>query len=103
MLAVRDIEVHYRGIQALRQVSLSIAPGRIFALIGPNGAGKSSLLNALSGIVPARGEIIFDGLPLHRMSAHQRARAGIIQVPEGRQVIAPLSVAENLELGREAA
>jgi branched-chain amino acid transport system ATP-binding protein len=103
MLEIRDLDVHYRGIQALRGVGLKIAAGEIFALIGPNGAGKSSLLNALSGIVPAHGEILFEGVPLGPLAAHQRARAGIVQVPEGRRVIAPLSVAENLELGRHAA
>jgi branched-chain amino acid transport system ATP-binding protein len=103
MLEVRDLDVHYRGIQALRGVSLTVRKGEIFTVIGPNGAGKSSLMNAVSGIVPHGGEILFEGQPLARMPAHQRSRAGIIQVPEGRRVIAPLSVAENLELGRQAA
>jgi len=103
MLEVRNLDVHYRGIQALRRVDLQVKQGEIFALIGPNGAGKSSLVNALSGVVPASGEILFEGEPLGRRPAHLRARAGIIQVPEGRRVIAPLSVAENLQLGRQAA
>jgi branched-chain amino acid transport system ATP-binding protein len=103
MLDIRNLDVHYRGIQALRGVSLTVRKGEIFTVIGPNGAGKSSLMNALSGIVQAGGEILFEGEPLARMPAHKRARAGIIQVPEGRRVIAPLSVAENLELGRQAA
>ena len=103
MLEIRNLDVHYRGIQALRGVSLTVNPGEIFALIGPNGAGKSSLVNAISGIVPAKGEILFEGQPLGRQAAHLRSRAGIIQVPEGRRVIAPLSVADNLELGRQAA
>ena len=102
MLEIRNLDVHYRGIQALRGVNLHVKQGEIFALIGPNGAGKSSLVNALSGLVPAGGEIRFEGQPLGRMPAHLRSRAGIIQVPEGRRVIAPLSVAENLELGRQA-
>lgn len=103
MLEVRNLDVHYRGIQALRNVDLKVKKGEIFALIGPNGAGKSSLVNALSGVVLASGEILFEGEPLGRQAAHLRARAGIIQVPEGRRVIAPLSVAENLQLGRQAA
>ena len=103
MLEIRNLDVHYRGIQALRGVNLHVKQGEIFALIGPNGAGKSSLVNALSGLVPTGGEIRFEGQPLGRMPAHLRSRAGIIQVPEGRRVIAPLSVAENLELGRQAA
>jgi len=103
MLEIRGLGVHYRGIHALRDVSLKVQSGHIFALIGPNGAGKSSLVNALSGIVPSSGEILFEGRPLARIPAHLRARAGLIQVPEGRRVIAPLSVAENLQLGRQAA
>lgn len=103
MLQIRNLEVHYRGIQALRGVSIDVKQGEIFALIGPNGAGKSSLVNAISGIVPSHGEIRFDGEALGKTAAHLRSRAGIIQVPEGRRVIAPLSVAENLELGRQAA
>jgi branched-chain amino acid transport system ATP-binding protein len=103
MLDIRNLDVHYRGIQALRGVSVTVRKGEIFTVIGPNGAGKSSLMNALSGIVPASGEILFEGEPIARMPAHKRSRAGIIQVPEGRRVIAPLNVAENLELGRQAA
>ena len=103
MLQIRHLDVHYRGIQALRSVDLTVNQGEIFALIGPNGAGKSSLVNAISGIVPATGEILFEGQPVVRIPAHKRSRAGIIQVPEGRRVIAPLTVAENLELGRQAA
>ncbi|HSV79569.1 MAG TPA: ABC transporter ATP-binding protein [Ramlibacter sp.] len=102
-LNVTGLEVHYRGITALRGVSLSVRRGEIFALIGPNGAGKSSLVNAICGIVPSTGSIVFDGRPLKAVAAHQRARMGVIQVPEGRRVIAPLTVLENLELGREAA
>ncbi len=103
MLEIKNLGVHYRGIHALRGVSLHVKKGDIFALIGPNGAGKSSLVNALSGIVPSSGEILFEGEPLDGRAAHLRSRAGIIQVPEGRRVIAPLSVAENLQLGRQAA
>ncbi len=103
MLEIRNLGVHYRGIHALRGVSLHVKHGDIFTLIGPNGAGKSSLVNALSGIVPSSGEVLFEGEPLGRQPAHQRSRAGVIQVPEGRRVIATLSVAENLQLGRQAA
>lgn len=103
MLEIRNLDVHYRGIQALRNVNLTVKKGEIFALIGPNGAGKSSLVNALSGIVPSTGEIHFEGAPLASQAAHLRSRAGIIQVPEGRRMISPMTVAENLELGRQAA
>ncbi|CAN5602926.1 ABC transporter ATP-binding protein [soil metagenome] len=103
MLEIRNLGVHYRGIHALRGVSLHVKHGDIFTLIGPNGAGKSSLVNALSGIVPSSGDVLFEGEPLGRQAAHQRSRAGVIQVPEGRRVIATLSVGENLQLGRQAA
>lgn len=102
-LGVTDLKVHYSGISALRGVSLDVRQGEIFALIGPNGAGKSSLVNAISGLVAATGSIRVDGRPIDRVPAHRRARMGVIQVPEGRRVIAPLSVIENLELGCEAA
>ncbi len=101
-LEVKDLAVHYAGIVALRGVSLTIRRGEIFALIGPNGAGKSSLVNAISGVVRSSGSIRFDGRELNALAAYHRSRAGVIQVPEGRRVIAPMSVYENLELGREA-
>jgi len=104
MLGVKNLSVSYSGIHALRRVSLQVEEGQIFALIGPNGAGKSTLLNAVCGIVPAvSGDIYLDGQAIGGMAAYKRARAGLVQVPEGRWVIAPLTVAENLELGRQAA
>jgi branched-chain amino acid transport system ATP-binding protein len=101
-LSIEKLEVHYQGITALRGVSLQIRQGEIFALIGPNGAGKSSLVNAVTGIVPSTGHITFDNTDISNLPAYQRSRRGVIQVPEGRRVIAPLSVFENLLLGCEA-
>ena len=101
-MELRNLEVHYSGIFAVRGVSFTVRKGEIFALIGPNGAGKSSLVNAVSGIVRSTGRIQFEGRNLNAMAAHSRSRAGVIQVPEGRRVIAPMSVYENLELGSEA-
>jgi len=104
MLTIRNLSVAYNGIQALRNVSVTVEKGQIFTLIGPNGAGKSTLLNAVCGIVPAQGgEVLLEGVPIQNIAAHKRARAGLIQVPEGRWIIAPLTVADNLELGRQAA
>ena len=84
----------------LRDVSLDVAKGEMVALIGSNGAGKTTLLRAISGVQPiGSGMISFDGKPINQLSAHARVRAGIVQVPEGRQVFAPLPVADNLRLG----
>lgn len=103
MLVIENLSVSYKGIQALRGVDLSVTKGEIFALIGPNGAGKSTLLNAVSGIVPpSSGRITLEGETVNGRAAHLIARSGIIQVPEGRRIIAPLTVSENLELGRQA-
>ncbi|MCV0394889.1 MAG: ABC transporter ATP-binding protein [Rhizobiaceae bacterium] len=104
MLTIENLSVGYSGIRALRGVSLTVRQGEIFALIGPNGAGKSTLLNAVSGMVPAaEGSVRLEDETITGRPAHRIARSGLIQVPEGRRVIAPLNVRENLELGRQAA
>ena len=88
MLDVKDLKAGYRGIQALKGVSLSVAEGEMVAIIGANGAGKSTLLNCLSAIVPAgSGRILFDGQDITGWSAHQVARAGLLQVPEDQLVV----------------
>ena len=100
MLEVKNLQAGYRGIQALKGVSLSVAEGEMVAIIGANGAGKSTLLNSLSAIVPASGgQILFDGQDITGWPAHRVARAGLLQVPEGRQVLAEMTVLENLQLG----
>ena len=100
MLSVTDIKVAYGPIVAVNNVSFHVGEGSIVSLIGPNGAGKSTILNALSGLAPIRsGSIVFNGKNITRMSAHRRVAEGIAQVPEGRQVLAGMSVRENLELG----
>lgn len=100
MLSVQNVTSSYGRIAVLRDVSLDIAKGEMVALIGSNGAGKTTLLRAISGVQPiGAGAIHFDGKPIDALSAHARVRAGIAQVPEGRQVFAPLPVADNLRLG----
>jgi len=100
MLQANGIKVAYGPIEAVKDVSFRIGEGSIVSLIGPNGAGKSTILNALSGLVPVRsGSIVFDGQDITRMAAHRRVVRGIVQVPEGRQVLSTMSVRENLELG----
>ena len=100
MLEVNGISVNYRAISALRNVSLTVAEQEIVALVGANGAGKSSLLNAISGVVPlSAGTIAFEGQTISGQSPTSIVRRGVVQVPEGRQVFANLTVLENLELG----
>jgi branched-chain amino acid transport system ATP-binding protein len=100
MLRIKNLHAFYGPIRALHNVSLHVRAGEIVSLIGANGAGKTTVLNTISGLIPrAKGEIIFEdksivGLPPERIVA-----AGIGQVPEGRQVFAPMTVRENLELG----
>ena len=104
MLTVSSLFATYSGIAALSNVSISIEQGEMIALIGSNGAGKSTLLNCLSGIVsPTAGSINFNGVEIERWSAHRVARRGLLQVPEGRQIISDQSVIENLQLGMLAA
>ena len=100
MLAVENLSVNYGAIRALHQVSCRVEQGEIVALIGANGAGKTTILNTISGIVPAAsGSISFEGQEITRMAAHLIVRKGICQVPEGRRVFARMSVQENLEMG----
>lgn len=99
LLEVRDLSVSYGGIQALQGVSIHVNEGEIVSIIGANGAGKSSLLNAISGIVKKKsGEVFYQGKRLTDRAYKVVAR-GIVQVPEGRQVFANLTVEENLNIG----
>jgi branched-chain amino acid transport system ATP-binding protein len=100
MLAVRDLNVRYGGIVALRGVSIDVHKGETVLLVGANGAGKSSLINAVIGLVPCCGGTIhFDGRGLDGMSCDRRARAGIGYSPEGRRVFPSMSVADNVLSG----
>lgn len=99
MLDVRDLHVTHGRIAAVRGVDLHIGDREIVALVGANGAGKSSILGALAGVLSARGEVTFDGKPMHRMAPHKRVAAGFALVPEGRGILATMSVHENLLMG----
>jgi branched-chain amino acid transport system ATP-binding protein len=102
-LHLRDLEVAYGGVPAVRGLSLSVAPGEIVGLIGPNGAGKSTTLHAIMGLLPVRGgEIRFRDRSLRRRPPEAIARSGIALVPEGRRLFAELTVEENLRLGLAA-
>lgn len=100
MLVLENVRSGYGRIEVLHGISLEVLPGEIVTLVGANGAGKTTLLRAISGVQPvAGGSITFEGRPLDRMPAHARVGLGIAQVPEGRQLFAPLSVEDNLRLG----
>jgi branched-chain amino acid transport system ATP-binding protein len=100
MLDIDDLTVAYGPIEAVRKVSFRIETGSIVTMIGPNGAGKTTILNSISGVIPIRsGRIRFEGRDITRTRAHERVSLGVIQVPEGRQVLAGMTVRENLELG----
>lgn len=100
MLSVRGVKSRYGRIEVLHGVSLEVKQGEVVAVIGANGAGKTTLMRAISGIQPiSAGTISFDGVSLDNMRADRRVRAGIAQVPEGRHIFGPLSVAENLKIG----
>lgn len=100
MLSVKNLRSGYGRIEALHGVSLDVEAGEIVTLVGANGAGKSTLLRAISGVQPIlSGFIYFDGRPIEHTPPHERVALGIAQVPEGRQLFAPLSVEDNLKLG----
>jgi branched-chain amino acid transport system ATP-binding protein len=100
LLVVEGLETFYGGIAALRGISFQVAPGSVVALVGANGAGKSTTLNTISGLLaPRAGSIRFEGREIGGWRADRVASLGLVQVPEGRQVLAPLSVEENLLLG----
>ena len=100
MLELRDVSSSYGAIEALRGIDLSVGQGEVVTLIGANGAGKSTTLRNITGLVPVTsGDVLFEGVRLNGIPTHQIVGMGISMVPEGRQIFANLSVAENLDLG----
>jgi branched-chain amino acid transport system ATP-binding protein len=100
MLTVDELTGGYGRIEVLHGVSFDVRAGAIVCLVGSNGAGKTTLLRTISGVVPmTHGSIRFEGEPIERLPPHVRVALGIVQVPEGRQLFAPLSVEDNLDLG----
>ena len=100
MLEVKDLEVYYGAIHAVKGISLRVEDGQIVTLIGSNGAGKSTTLHTISGLIkPRSGNILFDGTDITGTPAHKIVASGLVQVPEGRHVFANMSVMENLEMG----
>ena len=100
MLEIRDLELRYGGVPAVRGLSLRLERGEVVGLVGPNGAGKTSTLLAIMGVVqPHRGEILHAGRPLAGLGTDAIVRSGVALVPEGRQIFPELTVEENLRLG----
>jgi len=100
VLSIENVTSAYGRIEVLHGVTLHVAAGEIVTLIGANGAGKTTLLRAISGVQPITGgAIVFEGERIENRRAHERVAIGISQVPEGRQLFAPLSVKDNLRLG----
>ncbi|MBS5523154.1 MAG: ABC transporter ATP-binding protein [Clostridiales bacterium] len=100
MLEIKDLEVYYGVIQAIKGVSFEVNEGEVIALIGANGAGKTTILHTITGLIaPKAGKVTFEGQDITRMPGHKIVTKGIAHVPEGRRVFADLSVLENLKLG----
>jgi urea transport system ATP-binding protein len=100
MLAVEDVHLYYGASHALRGVSLKAEKGRVTCVLGRNGVGKTSLLRAILGLEPVRaGSVLWEGAALEGKAPHERARAGIGNVPQGRDIFPRLSVEENLRTG----
>ena len=103
LMEMRGLNTYYGESHILRDVDLTLKAGEMVCLIGRNGVGKTTLLKSLIGLLrPRRGEIVFNGISLDRQAPHQRARAGLGYVPQGREIIPQLTVEENLKLGLEA-
>jgi branched-chain amino acid transport system ATP-binding protein len=100
LLELKDLDVHYGAIHALRGINVTVEEKEIVTLIGSNGAGKSTTLRAISGLVkPSGGSITFDGRSIRGLAPHETVRLGIAHAPEGRGIFANLTVRENLDVG----
>ncbi len=100
MLELRDVEVSYGNIRALKGISLTVGKGELVTLIGANGAGKSTTLRTISGLLrPKAGSLLYEDQQLERLLPHQIVALGISHCPEGRHLFGKLTVAENLRLG----
>lgn len=100
MLEIKDLNVHYGAIHALKGISLTVQDGELVSLIGANGAGKTTTLHTISGLLTATsGEVLLDGQNLQKAPPHTIIRMGLAHVPEGRHVFASMTVEENLRMG----
>ena len=100
MLEVKDLEVYYGVIQAIKGVSFEVNEGEVIALIGANGAGKTTILHTITGLIsPKRGSVVFEGTDITKVPAHKIVSMGMAHVPEGRRIFSQLTVYENLKMG----
>ena len=100
MLEVKDLQVYYGMIQAIKGISFEVNQGEVIALIGANGAGKTTILHTVTGLIaPKAGQIFFEGQDITKIPAHKIVSMGMAHVPEGRRVFAQLSVYDNLKMG----
>ena len=100
MLEIKDLEVHYGVIQAIKGISFTVEKGEVVALIGANGAGKTTTLHTISGLItPTKGTITFEGKDITKTPGHKIVSMGMAHVPEGRRVFQELTVLQNLKLG----
>lgn len=100
MLEIKDIEVYYGMIQAIKGISFEVHKGEVIALIGANGAGKTTILHTITGLLsPKKGSVLFEGFDITKVQAHKIVSHGMAHVPEGRRVFAELTVYENLKMG----
>jgi branched-chain amino acid transport system ATP-binding protein len=100
MLEIQDLHAGYGKVTAVRGISLSVRPGSVTLVLGANGAGKTTTLRTVAGLHPATsGEVLLDGQKITGLATHKVVRKGVVLVPEGRRVFAPLTVQENLRLG----
>ncbi len=99
LLEVRNLTVSYGKVEAIHDVSLRVEPGTIVSVIGPNGAGKTTLLGAIMGTLPSKGQVLYEGREVDRLAVEERVAAGLVLVPEKRELFGSMKVADNLELG----
>ena len=100
MLEIKNLQVNYGMIQAIKNVDFHVEEGEVVALIGANGAGKTTILHTVSGLLtPVQGSVIFDGTDITKIPGHKIVSMGMAHVPEGRRVFANLSVLQNLKMG----
>ncbi len=99
VLKISSLHVAYGGIQAVKGIDLEVAPGELVTLIGANGAGKTSTLKAITGLLPWRGSVCYQGEDIAGLPAHRLLHRGLAMVPEGRGVFARMTILENLQMG----